>query len=161
MASCGGVGYEIRCDDRSQRLHWIASPPGIPCSPMNNCPFCRQTPASVWLESTSAFALWDRFPISEGHTLVVPRCHVASLFDLPVFELASVWEFVARVRGELAARFQVDAFNIGLNDGRVAGQTVMHAHIHVVPRRDGDMFDPRGGVRRVIPEKADYWTIKS
>jgi diadenosine tetraphosphate (Ap4A) HIT family hydrolase len=125
---------------------------------MSNCPFCNHAPASLWLESPTALALWDGFPISEGHTLVVPRLHVASLFDLPASELASMWEFVARVRAELTTRLGVEAFNIGLNDGRAAGQTVMHAHIHVVPRRDGDVPDPRGGVRWVIPEKANYWT---
>ena len=123
-----------------------------------SCPFCKHAPSSLWLESVSALALWDGFPISEGHTLVVPRLHVASLFDLPAPELAAVWDFVSRVRAELTSRLGVAAFNIGLNDGRAAGQTVMHAHIHVVPRRDGDMPDPRGGVRWVIPEKADYWT---
>jgi len=125
---------------------------------MSSCPFCDHAPSSLWIESASALALWDGFPISEGHTLVVPRCHVASLFDLPPSETASLWEFVTRVRAELTNRFGVEAFNIGLNDGRAAGQTVMHAHIHVVPRRDGDVAEPRGGVRWVIPEKADYWT---
>ena len=127
---------------------------------MSNCPFCNHAPASLWLESSNALALWDGFPISEGHTLVVPRLHVASLFDLPAPDLAAVWEFVARVRAELTNRLGVAAFNIGLNDGCAAGQTVMHAHIHVVPRRDGDVPDPRGGVRWIIPEKADYWAPK-
>ena len=125
---------------------------------MKNCIFCNDAPSSLWLESSSSFALWDGFPISEGHTLVVPRVHVASLFDLPASDLAAVWEFVARVRAELTKRFRVESFNIGLNDGRAAGQTVMHAHIHVIPRRDGDVPDPRGGVRWVVPEKADYWS---
>ena len=79
---------------------------------MNNCPFCNHAPPSVWLESSSALALWDGFPISEGHTLVVPRSHVASLFDLPASELAEVWEFVSRVRADLTHRFQVSSFNI-------------------------------------------------
>lgn len=125
---------------------------------MNNCPFCNAAPSSLWLESASAVALWDGYPIAEGHTLVVPRRHVTSLFDLPASDLASVWEFVARVRAELAKRFRVESFTIGLNDGRPAGQTVMHAHIHVVPRREGDVPDPRGGIRWVIPKRADYWT---
>lgn len=125
---------------------------------MSNCPFCNHAPSSLWLESPTALALWDGFPLTEGHTLVVPRLHVASLFDLPASELAAAWEFVAHVRAELKTRLGVEAVNIGLNDGRAAGQTVMHAHIHVVPRRDGDVPDPRGGVRWVIPEKADYWT---
>ena len=104
--------------------------------------------------------MWDSFPIAEGHTLVVPRCHVAGLFDLSAGELASIWDFVARVRAELCNRLGVESFTIGLNDGCAAGQTVMHAHIHVVPRREGDVPDPRGGVRWVIPEKADYWSRK-
>ena len=125
---------------------------------MKNCPFCNAAPSSRWLESESAVALWDGYPISEGHTLVVPRLHVASLFDLPPAEIAAVWAFVSRVRGELAKRFQVESFTIGLNDGLPAGQTVMHAHVHVVPRREGDVPDPRGGIRWVIQEKAAYWT---
>ena len=84
---------------------------------MKGCPFCYHAPSSVWLESSSALALWDGFPISEGHTLVVPRCHVSSLFDLSDSELSVVWGFVARVREELKIRFRVEAFNIGLNDG--------------------------------------------
>ena len=90
---------------------------------MKDCPFCYHTPSGVWLESSSALALWDGFPISEGHTLVVPRCHVCSLFDLSDSELSLVWGFVARVREDLKIRLRVDAFNIGLNDGRAAGQT--------------------------------------
>lgn len=125
---------------------------------MVNCPFCNPAPVSLWLERPNALALWDRFPVSDGHTLIVPRCHVASLFDLPLPEQASIWEFVGDVRAELANRFQVEAFTIGVNDGRAAGQTVMHAHIHVIPRRDGDVPDTRGGVRWVFPDKADYWT---
>src|SRR5438067_2283518 len=105
---------------------WIDSLPRISSADMNDCPFCNHAPANLWLESVSAFALWDGFPISEGHTLVVPRLHVASLFDLPAPDLAAVWKFVACVRAELANRLGVAAFNIGLNDGRAAGQTVMH-----------------------------------
>ena len=125
---------------------------------MSDCPFCHHAPSSRWLESPAALALWDGFPISEGHTLVVPRRHIASLFDLPTPDLAAIWEFVTQVRRELVKRFQVKAFNVGLNDGAAAGQTVMHAHIHIIPRRDGDAPDPRGGIRWIIPEKADYWT---
>src|SRR4051812_4598318 len=81
-------------------------------SRMSNCPFCDPEPASVWLECSSASALWgDRYPVSEGHTLIIPRRHVSRLFDLP-HHLVSVWEFVAHVRAELMNRFTVDSFNV-------------------------------------------------
>jgi len=111
----------------------------------------------VWVENDRAVALYDGYPLAEGHTLVVPRQHVASLFDLDIDDQLAVWQLVAEVRTALAARFHPDGFNIGLNDGQVAGQTVSHAHVHVIPRHAGDVPDPRGGVRWIIPEKARYW----
>ena len=90
--------------------------------------------------------------------MVVPKRHVASVFDLPVNEFAEIWQMVGKVRTALQSRFRPDAFNIGINDGIPAGQTVAHAHIHVIPRRKGDVPDPRGGIRWIIAEKADYWT---
>lgn len=104
--------------------------------------------------------LRDGYPVSLGHSLVVPVRHIASLFDLPADEIAAVWAEVARVREQLSAEFGVSAFNIGMNDGLAAGQTVPHAHVHVIPRRIGDVADPRGGVRWVIPEKAAWWLTK-
>jgi diadenosine tetraphosphate (Ap4A) HIT family hydrolase len=85
------------------------------------------------------------------------RRHVASLYELSAAEQNSVWELVARVREQLLARLAPDGFNIGLNDGPAAGQTVAHAHVHVIPRWKGDISDPRGGVRWVLPAKATYW----
>jgi diadenosine tetraphosphate (Ap4A) HIT family hydrolase len=102
-------------------------------------------------------AVPDAFPVVEGHMLVVPRRHVASLFDLSDEEQAAVWKLVAQVRGKLASELKADGFTIGVNDGPAAGQTVLHAHVHVIPRRVGDVADPRGGVRWVIPAKARYW----
>ena len=89
--------------------------------------------------------------------LVVPKRHVASLFDLPDEEQAAIWKLVAQVRGKLASELQPDGFNVGVNDGPAAGQTVPHAHVHIIPRRAGDVPDPRGGVRWVVPAKAQYW----
>lgn len=111
----------------------------------------------IHLESEFAVAFLDAFPVAEGHTLIVPKRHVASLFELAEEELAAVWRAVARVREALASELRPDGFNIGLNDGTSAGQTVMHAHVHVIPRRKGDVVDPRGGVRWVVPDKAAYW----
>lgn len=121
------------------------------------CPFCKPDTVRVWLENAVAIVLHDVFPISEGHALVVPRRHVASLFDLPTEEQAALWQLVAEARQQLQRQFNPHGFNIGVNDGRAAGQTVMHAHIHVIPRYSGDRDDPRGGIRWVIPEKARYW----
>jgi len=123
----------------------------------NQCPFCELDPEKVWCQSEHGRAIWDGFPISKGHTLIIPRFHVSSLFDLePEFQ-ASLWALVAEVRTRLTDELQPDGFNIGLNDGEAAGQTVMHAHIHVIPRWNGDVPDPRGGVRWIIPDKARYW----
>jgi diadenosine tetraphosphate (Ap4A) HIT family hydrolase len=121
----------------------------------SDCPFCKR-PAPTRLENAAAIAFLDSFPVAEGHTLVVPKRHVVSLFDLPEKELAAVWKLVAQVRAKLLADIKPDGFNIGVNNGLAAGQTVMHAHVHVIPRRSGDVADPRGGVRWVIPGKAPY-----
>lgn len=102
-------------------------------------------------------AISDAYPVSEGHTLIVPRRHVMSIYDLADAEYNAVWELVSQVHQRLVTDLRPDGFNIGLNDGVAAGQTVMHAHIHVIPRWNGDVPDPRGGIRWVIPDKASYW----
>lgn len=122
----------------------------------HDCPFCQRL-AGIQLENAAATAFPDAFPVAEGHTLVTSKRHVASLFDLPDPEQAAVWKLVAQVRAKLLAELQPDGFNIGVNDGLAAGQTVMHAHVHVIPRKAGDVADPRSGVRCVIPGKAAYW----
>ena len=121
------------------------------------CPFCCLEESRILLESEFALAFLDAFPITQGHMLVVARRHVASLFDLPEEEQAAVWKLVALVRERMMTDRKPDGFNIGVNDGAAAGQTVMHAHVHVIPRRRGDVADPRGGVRWVVPGKAPYW----
>jgi diadenosine tetraphosphate (Ap4A) HIT family hydrolase len=113
--------------------------------------------ARIWIETDTALAFFDGFPVSEGHALVIPKAHVASIFDLAPKELSVVWNLVGRVRQKLQQKYSPDAFNIGVNDGFAAGQTVSHAHIHIIPRRKGDVADPRGGVRWVISNKAKYW----
>ena len=122
------------------------------------CPFCHLSESRVWLTTTHSVAFFDGYPVAQGHALVIPRRHVASLFDLSAAEFADAWALVTRVRQELVERFHPDSFNVGVNDGPAAGQTVPHAHIHIIPRRAGDVPDARGGVRWVIPGKADYWT---
>jgi diadenosine tetraphosphate (Ap4A) HIT family hydrolase len=123
-----------------------------------DCPFCQPLPRErILAESDSFIAFYDGYPVSQGHALVVPRQHVASLFELPEPEYLQLWAQVVAIRWTLTEQFHTTAFNIGVNDGRAAGQTVGHAHIHIIPRYDGDLPDPRGGVRWVIPAKAKYW----
>ena len=124
----------------------------------DECPFCNLPESRIWHQNEVGLAIWDSYPLTEGHTLVIPKQHVDSLFDLSPNEQQAVWQLVSQVRSKLATDLNPDGFNVGVNDGIAAGQTVMHAHIHVVPRRDGDVGDPRGGVRWVIPDKADYWS---
>ena len=121
------------------------------------CPFCDPPAARVWLENSAGVALLDAFPVSEGHTLVIPKQHVASLYELPEGDQTLLWRLAAEARIRLFRTHRPDGFNIGINDGPAAGQTVLHAHIHVIPRWSGDVADPRGGIRWIIPEKAAYW----
>lgn len=123
----------------------------------DTCPFCPPASNRVWLETDCGLVLWDAFPVTEGHTLVVPRKHVASLYDLPAEDQAAMWRLVGDVRQQLIYQLHPDGFNVGLNDGLAAGQTVLHVHIHIIPRREGDVADPRGGVRWILPDKARYW----
>lgn len=124
------------------------------------CPFCHPQPDHLWFETELGRAIRDGFPISKGHTLIVPKVHIPSFHNLGPEIQAALWKLVAEVRNRLAEELQPDGFNIGLNDGEAAGQTVMHAHIHVIPRWSGNVADPRGGVRWIIPEKARYWGDK-
>jgi len=103
-------------------------------------------------------AIRDGYPISPGHTLVIPKRHVGSFFELNPEEAADLIALLRSAKNVLQVEFKPDGYNIGINDGAAAGQTVPHLHIHLIPRYIGDSADPRGGVRWIIPEKADYWS---
>jgi diadenosine tetraphosphate (Ap4A) HIT family hydrolase len=118
------------------------------------CPFCSLDPTRILMEDQHAIAVRDKYPVSEGHTLVIPRRHLQSIFDLEAIEQAALWSMVTELRSFLIRQFAPDGFNVAVNDGEAAGQTVDHAHAHVIPRYKGDQPDPRGGVRNVIPERA-------
>ena len=121
-----------------------------------DCPFCNPDPERVFFRSHDLFCMWDGYPISEGHALVVTCRHVSSWFDATKQEQLQMLEGIKHARQEIAARYQPDAFNIGVNVGETAGQTVPHLHVHVIPRYRGDVPDPRGGVRHIIPGKGNY-----
>lgn len=120
------------------------------------CPFCEPDEKRVLFRLNRVFALWDGFPVSEGHALVIPYRHFSSWFDASAEERGELFEAIDAVRKEIESRLPADGFNIGINVGAAAGQTVSHLHLHVIPRRHGDVPDPRGGVRHVIPAKGNY-----
>ncbi len=132
------------------------------------CPFCGIDPARVFAANDLAYAVLDRYPVTPGHTLVIPKRHFVSFFEATEEEKAALFDLLAEARRWLLNNPQPsfdgvgpsrvpDGFNIGINDGRTAGQTVMHLHIHLIPRYTGDCDDPRGGVRKLFPGRARYW----
>lgn len=125
-------------------------------SDLEICPFCLPSDDRVAFVSSLAKGIWDAFPVTEGHVLVVPHRHVATWGDLQPSEQAALIQGVNQAREMLAERYSPDGYNVGFNDGVAAGQTVPHFHVHVIPRRRGDMDDPRGGVRHVIPKRGNY-----
>lgn len=118
------------------------------------CLFC--APDAVVLTGELVYARRDGHPVAPGHLLIVPYRHVSDYFDTTAEEKAAMVEMTNRAREWLRMEYSPDGFNIGVNCGAPAGQTVMHAHVHLIPRYRGDMDDPRGGVRGVIPGKQKY-----
>ena len=124
------------------------------------CPFCERIAArDVTDQNDLAAAFLDGYPLADGHSLVVPLRHEADFFRLTTDEHHAILALVRSLGERLSKGDQVDGFNIGINVGEAAGQTVAHAHVHLIPRKVGDVEDPRGGVRWVIPERAAYWEV--
>jgi diadenosine tetraphosphate (Ap4A) HIT family hydrolase len=121
------------------------------------CPFCSLSSDRIVAEGDVVVTLRDSYPVSPGHTLIVPRRHVASFFDTTAEEQAQILEALRAAKEALDKELAPAGYNIGVNDGAAAGQTVPHLHVHLIPRYDGDHADSRGGVRWVLPEKARYW----
>jgi diadenosine tetraphosphate (Ap4A) HIT family hydrolase len=120
--------------------------------------FCRIPREQILIDGPLAVAARDSYPVSKGHTLIIPRRHVASFFNTTEEERQSMLKLLDEVKAMLDSEHKPDGYNIGINNGPAAGQTVMHLHMHLIPRYAGDRPDPRGGVRWVIPEKAAYWS---
>lgn len=127
---------------------------------MKHCPFCALPVERIIDANEIGLVIRDGFPVSSGHTLIIPRRHVSSFFEITEDDRVGLMALVATAKAKLDKEFHPAAYNLGINDGVAAGQTVPHLHIHLIPRYAGDQTDPRGGVRWVIPEKADYWTRK-
>jgi len=122
------------------------------------CPFCDLPADRMILQNPVVYAMWDGYPVSPGHVLVVTRRHVAGWAETTAAERDALWRAVELARAEIEKHHSPDGYNVGINDGAAAGQTIFHLHLHVIPRYEGDVEDPRGGIRHVIAAKADYWS---
>ena len=121
------------------------------------CPFCTLPQDRIINSNEMGFVIRDSFPISPGHTLIIPKRHVGSFFEISQEERDALLDLLDQAKKVVDTELNPDGFNNGINDGSPAGQTVPHLHIHLIPRFKGDQGDPRGGVRWIIPEKANYW----
>jgi diadenosine tetraphosphate (Ap4A) HIT family hydrolase len=124
---------------------------------MAKCVFCSIGADLFVNNSDLTITIRDQYPISNGHTLIIPKRHFESFFDATDDEVIALMCAVRKAKEKLDEELSPDGYNIGINSGEAAGQTVPHLHIHVIPRYKGDVEDPRGGVRWVLPEKANYW----
>ena len=120
------------------------------------CPFCHIDESRIVIKNKVGFVIKDIFPVTTGHSLVIPYRHHCDYFELNHEEKLGLWSLVDETKSSLDSAFNPDGFNIGINVGEAAGQTISHVHIHVIPRYTGDTPKPRGGVRGVIPEKQAY-----
>jgi diadenosine tetraphosphate (Ap4A) HIT family hydrolase len=123
-------------------------------SKSSDCPFCAEDDAII--KSELAYARFDKFPVNPGHVLVIPRRHVSSFFETTQAERQEMLNLVDEMKALLDRQYAPDGYNIGVNVGETSGQTVMHVHVHLIPRYKGDTSNPRGGVRGVIPSKQSY-----
>ena len=125
-------------------------------SELVNCVFCNPNPEIIFLKNELAWARWDPSPVSDGHALFITKRHVLNFFDATQQERIAMFELIDRAKAIIDEKYNPDGYNIGVNCGELAGQTIMHLHIHLIPRYRGDVPNPRGGVRGVIPEKQNY-----
>lgn len=121
-----------------------------------NCIFCNPEEESVVLRNNHGYARYDGFPVSPGHLLIISYRHVSSLFELTDGEIKGLWSLVKAGKEFLDDKYHPDGYNVGVNVGEAAGQSVFHMHIHLIPRYHGDVEDPKGGVRGVIPGRRGY-----
>ena len=122
-----------------------------------DCIFCRQPETEVICENELARAFFDKFPVNEGHVLITPKRHAETFFDATKEELAAINQLIFKVRKILDERYSPDGYNIGVNVNCAGGQTIFHLHVHVIPRYEGDVEDPRGGVRKIKPNLIPYY----
>lgn len=123
---------------------------------MKNCIFCDLPKEKIIIENELAQAFYDEFPVSKGHILIVPKRHIANFFELEQKELNGINSLILECKKIIDNKYSPVGYNIGVNVGEQAGQSVFHVHVHLIPRYKGDVANPKGGVRGVIPEKQNY-----
>ncbi len=121
------------------------------------CLFCSLDKSRHILTNDNVYAIYDSYPVTPGHSLIIPKRHISSFFDATREEQIALLDLVNEMQQVLINESSPDGFNVGINVGKAAGQTVMHLHIHIIPRYAGDQPDPRGGIRWIFPDKAPYW----
>ena len=125
---------------------------------LESCYFCSLPSKRIILETELSIVIFDAFPVSEGHTLIITKRHIESIFDTTKEEQIDLLANLDKAKKILDQKFSPDGYNIGINDGEAAGQTVMHLHTHLIPRFSGDTEQAKGGVRWIFPDKANYWS---
>lgn len=123
---------------------------------VSGCVFCDMPGSAYVIENDYFYGLFDKYPVTKGHLLIIPKRHAETLFELSEAERKALFEIIEEGKAHLEKKFSPAGFNFGVNQGLAAGQTILHLHLHIIPRYDGDMEDPEGGVRGVIPEKQKY-----
>jgi len=125
--------------------------------PNNPCLFCNIKESDLVKENDLAYASYDSYPVSEGHCLIIPKRHVKDYFDLFNDEIIACNDLIKEIKNEIIKKDNsVKGFNVGSNAGKISGQSILHCHIHLIPRRAGDVENPQGGIRSVIPSKQHY-----
>ena len=125
--------------------------------PNNPCLFCNTTESGFTFENELAYASYDTYPVSKYHCLIIPKRHIKDFFELSDEELIACNDLIKKVKDEVIMKdSSINGFNLGTNIGRVSGQSILHCHFHLIPRRPGDVENPQGGVRSVIPNKQHY-----
>ena len=123
----------------------------------NHCPFCKPYEFKPILENNDFLVIEDSHQISKGHLLIITKRHVESFFKTTEEEKIALLKGIEQAKVFIEKKLSPDGYNIGINDGEAAGQTINHLHIHLIPRYKGDSQDPRGGIRWIFPDKAPYW----
>lgn len=120
------------------------------------CIFCNRGDLNIIAENELCFAIYDKYPVNLGHVLIIPKRHYKSFFDATLEEVTAIYELIHKCKKILDEKYKPTGYNVGVNINESAGQTIMHLHVHLIPRYDKDVEDPRGGIRNLKPQLVPY-----